>query len=61
MTEVTLQSLHKDLVEVKKVLVHLQTIIQEDFQLSDDVVADIEKSRAHSKMVSHEDMGKEFG
>ncbi|HLD05066.1 MAG TPA: hypothetical protein VJG90_05090 [Candidatus Nanoarchaeia archaeon] len=60
MTEVTLQSIHKDLVEVKKELVHLKTLLREDLDLAEDVVSDIEESRAHPKMVSHKEVEKEF-
>lgn len=62
MGNVTLEQIHEDLVGLKKEIEHLKTLIEEDFELSDDVVKEIEESRNRSsqEFVSQEDMREEF-
>ena len=63
MGEVTLEKIHEDLIDMKREIRQLRTLIQEDYELADDVVEDIEESRKRSKdkFVSHEEMKREFG
>jgi len=60
---VTLEKIHEDLIDMKREIRQLRTLIQEDYELADDVVEDIEESRKRSKdkFVSHEEMKREFG
>ena len=62
MSTITLQQIHKDMLGLKKEVRHLKTLLEEDFELSDDVVREIEESRKRSKagFISHEEMRKEF-
>ena len=59
--EITIQKLHEDLVEIKSELSRLRTLVEEDYELVDDVVEEIEesKSRSHDDMVNHEEMRRE--
>lgn len=63
MGTITIEQIHNDLVNLKKEMEHLRTLIQEDYELSDDVVREIEESRRRPKreFISHEEMKKEFG
>lgn len=63
MGTITLDEIHKDLVKLKKDMEHIKRIIDEDFELNDDVVKDIRESRKRPKneFISHEEMKKEFG
>ncbi len=63
MGTITLEQIHHDLINLKNEMEHLRTLIQEDYELSDDVVGEIEDSRRRPKhdFISHEEMKKEFG
>ncbi len=63
METITLEQIHHDLVNLKNEMEHLRTLIQEDYELSDDVVGDIVESRRRPKQefISHEEIKKEFG
>ncbi len=63
MVSITIEHIHEDIVSIKEELAHLRTILEEDYELADDVIADIEesKSRSSKQMISHEEMRKEFG
>lgn len=58
-----MKQIHEDLVEIKRELKHLKTIVEEDYELADDVAQEIDESKKHSdeEMISHEEMRKEFG
>lgn len=62
MGTVTLEQIHKDLIGLKKEIEHLKTLIEEDFELSDDVVKEIEESRKRpsQEFISQDDMREEF-
>ena len=51
-----------DIIELKEQVANIQMIIQEDFELADDVIMEIETSRERPEkdFISHEDMKKEF-
>ena len=63
MSSITLEKIHEDLNGLKKEIEHMRTLIEEDFELSDDVVKEINESRKRPKeeLISHEEMRKEFG
>ena len=63
MTTVTLEQIHEDLVGIKEEIAHLREVVDEEFELSTDVLEEIQvsKRRPASAMISHEDMRKEFG
>ena len=63
MESVTVEQIHEDLVSIKKEIEHLRTIVEEEYELADDVIIDIEESKKRSShaMVSHKEMKKEFG
>ena len=60
---VTLEQIHKDLMSIKKDIEHLKILVAEDYEIADDVVDDIEKSRKKRRheFITHEQMKKEFG
>lgn len=60
--EMTIEKIHEDLVEIKSELSRLRAIVEEDYELADDVTEEIEKSknRSEEEMVSHEEMKQEF-
>ena len=62
MGTITLEQIHEDIMGLKKEIEHLKTLVEEDFELANDVVKEIEESRNRSKedFISHEEMGKEF-
>lgn len=61
MTPLTIERLHEDLVSIKKELKYLRFLVAEEYELNDDVIHDIQKSRKRAKLISHEEMRKEFG
>jgi len=63
MASVTMEQIHEDLIGIKRELQHLRDIVEENFDLADDVISDIKESRKKltSQMISHEEMRKEFG
>lgn len=62
MTTVTLQQLHEDLMGMKKELTHIRTLLEEEFELVNDVAREIEESRnrPRKQFISHEEMRREF-
>jgi len=62
METITLNKIHKDIVELKEQVANIKMIIGENFELADDVIIDIETSRKRPEkdFISHEDMKKEF-
>ena len=62
MGSLTIEKLHEDMLDLKKEVKHLRNVIEEEYELADDVVDDIEesKSRDSKQMISHEEMRKEF-
>ena len=63
MATITIEHVHNDILSIKKELEHLRTLLEEDYELAYDVIADIKESKARSpkEMISHEQMRKEFG
>ncbi|MFP4112340.1 MAG: hypothetical protein ACLFUO_05045 [Candidatus Woesearchaeota archaeon] len=62
MSSLTIEQLHEDMLGLKKEVKHLRKVIEEDYELADDVIDDIEnsKSRDSKEMISHEEMRNEF-
>ena len=62
MTTITLKQIHEDLIGLKMEMEHIKTLVQEDLQLSDELIKEIEESRKRPKkdFISHEDIRKEF-
>ncbi len=63
MHTITLTQIHKDLIGLKNEMEDLKMLIKEDFELSDEVIKEIEESKKRPKenFISHEEMRKEFG
>lgn len=61
MMEVTLEKIHEDMMELKKEVDHIKTMIEEEGKLSDEIIKEVEESRKQSKLISNEEMKKEFG
>lgn len=63
METVTLKQINENILNLRKEVEHIKTIVEEDFELADDVVKEIEESRKRpgKEFISHEEMKKEFG
>ena len=63
MATITLEQIHDDLIGLKKDMKQIKTLLEEDWELSNDVIQDVQMSRKrHQKeFISHEEMRKEFG
>ena len=63
METITLEKIHKDLLDLKREVRELKDFIHEDFELAEDVVSDIEDSRKRqrSELISNKEMEEEFG
>ena len=63
MEQITINQIHKDLIELKEEIAELRAFIEEDFELTDNVSEEIDYSRKRPKreFISHEEMRKEFG
>jgi len=62
METITLEHIHKDLVDVKSELRRLSSVIEEDFELSESTKKELEEARKEplSSYVAHEKVLKEF-
>ena len=62
METITLEHIHKDLVDVKSELKRLSSVIEEDFELSESTKKELEEARKEplSGYVDHEKVLKEF-
>ncbi len=62
MEQINLNKIHQDLVELKKEMEKMKLLLEEDFELADDVVEEIEESRSRdtNEFISHEKMREEF-
>ena len=62
MTNITLEEVNKNVLELKKELDEIRSFLHEDFELAEDVKKEIEESRKRpsSEFVNHEDIMKEF-
>jgi len=60
---INLEKIYKELMILKSEMENMKAIINEDFELSDDVLEEIEESRnrEESEFISNEEMRKEFG
>ncbi len=61
MGSITLEQLHQDLQGLKKEIEDIKTILEENFELKDDVVDEIKASRKTKLLISHDAMRDEFG
>ena len=63
METITLNKIHEDIQSLKKEVEEMKIVLEEDIEISDDVVNEIEESRSNPKeeLISNEDMIKEFG
>lgn len=59
---INMNRIHEDLRELKREIIEMKMVIEEDFELSDDVLDEISASRKREdkEFISHEDMKKEF-
>ena len=60
---INLEKVYEELIDLKKQVEEVKSIVEEDFELADDVVAEIEESRKRpeKEFISNEEMRKEFG
>jgi len=63
METVTLKQINENILNLRKEVEHIKMIVEEDFELADDVVKEIGESRKRpeKEFISHEEMKKEFG
>ena len=63
METITLSKIHEDIQSLRKEVEEMKLVIEEDLEISDEVVKEILESRSRSKeeLISNEDMIKEFG
>ena len=63
METVTLNRIHEDIQSLRKEVEEMKIVLEEDLEISDEVVKEILESRSRSKeeLISNEDMIKEFG
>ncbi|PIN75360.1 hypothetical protein COV18_04185 [Candidatus Woesearchaeota archaeon CG10_big_fil_rev_8_21_14_0_10_37_12] len=61
--QITLEQVHKDLEGLKKKVDHIVDLLEEPYELADDVQEEIKQSKKRSKeaFVSQEEMRAEFG
>lgn len=62
MEELTLGHIHKDLLEIKVELKRISSMIEEDFELSDEAKKELAEARKESlsEYIDHEDVAKEL-
>jgi len=60
MQNITLEKIHEDMIELKKEVNHIKTMIEEEGSLSDEVIKEVEESRKQSKLISNKKMKSEF-
>lgn len=62
MGTITLEQIHDDLIGLRRDMSHIKALVEEDFELADDVIVEIEASRKKpkNKFISHDSMRKEF-
>ena len=60
---ITLNNIHQDLLFLKKEIVHLRTLLEEDLDIADAVQKEVQESRNRPKkeFISHKAMMEEFG
>lgn len=63
MATITLEQIHDDLIGLKKEMKHIKTMLEEEWEPSEEVIQEIGSSRKRSpkEFISHEAMRKEFG
>ncbi len=63
MEQVTLNQIHKEILALKNELEKMRLVVEEDFEIADDVIEEIEESRSREEdeFISHEKMREEFG
>ena len=62
MATITLEHIHDDLIGLKKDMAFIKGILEEDLELSGEVLKGLESSRkrAQKEFISHEEMKREF-
>jgi hypothetical protein len=62
METITLNKIHEDILSLRKEMNEMKILIEEDLEISDEVVQEIEESRSRPKeeFVSQDNMMKEF-
>lgn len=62
MATVTLDKVYEDIKEIKTELKRIATLLEEDFELSDDTKKELEEARKEplSRYIDHEEVLKEF-
>lgn len=63
MQAVTLNQIHEDIVSIRVELGQIKAILEEDFELVDELQQEIGRSRQRSspEFISHREMKEEFG
>ena len=63
MEKVTLESVNMNLMDLKREMFEIKIILEEGFELADDVLEDIKESKKRplNEFVSHKEMINEFG
>lgn len=63
METINLNQVYQQLINLKQEVADLKIIIEEEFDVAEDVIKEIEESRKRpiKEFISHEDMKKEFG
>ena len=59
---INLEQIYKELINLKKEMEQVKTIVAEDFELANDVLEEIRESRKKDEIefITHEEMRKKF-
>ncbi len=62
MEQVTLEQIHEDIISLREELGQVKAILEEDFELKDDLRLDIKHSRQRSprEFISHQEIKREL-
>ena len=60
MENITLEQIHKDVLELKYEIKEVKLFLKEDFELSDWAKSELKKVRLENKSISHKDILKKY-
>jgi len=60
MKNITLEQIHKDVLELKDEIIEVKLFLKEDFELSDWSKSELKKARIENRFISHKDILKKY-